>query len=160
MALSGEGSDATYQGRMKKALAESLLGEAGALIETGNTRTKSADSVLSTLSENLLFKVRSVRDELKNMIHKAATTIQKVDIDAIVSSDGYGSIHNTAGIQRSNKYLTTYRDSSIAGNSVESARAILKGLVIVTPQEDLLDFHQVKIRNVVVVYCIYSRDQF
>ena len=88
MALSGEDSDASYQGRMKKALAESLLGETGALIETGSSRTKSADSLLSPLSENLLFKVRSVRDELKNMIHEAAITTQKIDIDAIVTSDG------------------------------------------------------------------------
>lgn len=103
MALSGEGSDASYQGRMKKALAESLLGDTGALIETGSSRTKSADSLLSPLSENLLLKVRSVRDELKNMIHEAAITTQKVDIDAIVTSDGYGSVHIAASIQSSNQ---------------------------------------------------------
>jgi hypothetical protein len=33
------------------------------------------------------------------------------------------------------------------GSSLEAARAILKALVIVTPQEDLLDFHQVLLRR-------------
>lgn len=95
MALSGEddSDNAAYQGRIKKALAESLLSEAGILIEFGSSRTKSADSVLSPLSENLLVKVRSVRDELQNMIRDAAVAVQGVDIDSIITSDGYGCIH-------------------------------------------------------------------
>jgi hypothetical protein len=95
MALSGEddSDNAAYQGRIKKALAESLLNEAGMLIENGSSRTKSADSVLSPLSENLLVKVRSVRDELQNMIRDAAVAVQEVDIDSIITSDGYGCIH-------------------------------------------------------------------
>lgn len=83
-----EAAQVSNCGRIKLALAESLLVEAGTLIEAGNKGKASPDSVISDLSRSLLARVRVVRDELQNAIKEAKKAVKTIDFEKIIRLEG------------------------------------------------------------------------